>query len=167
MASRLVSSLPDVEGTLKKWLSVRLRATRAFHARPVCVSRHPRPTAHATRCTSAGSDYTEWRRTPGGGGCDMDGQRGSRDTRSPPKVAHAKKSRASPEKPGAARPLVALSKGKLPAAEPYTCYCTSTCFCGPFTVPLKNWKALQSRHCTAASCHHRKESTCCERRFVF
>lgn len=133
--SHLVSSLPDAEGTLKKWLSVRLRVTRAFHARPVCVSRHPRPTAHATRCTSAESDYTEWRRTParggrGVGGCDMDGQRGSRDTRSPPKVAHAKKSRASPEKPGAARPLVTLSKGKLPAAERYICFCTSTCFWG-------------------------------------
>lgn len=63
----LISSLPDVEGTLKKWLSVRLRVTRAFHARPVCVSRHPRPTAHAARCTSAGSDYTEWRRTPAEG----------------------------------------------------------------------------------------------------
>lgn len=71
--SHLVSSLPDVEGTLKKWLSVRLRVTRAFHARPVCVSRHPRPTAHATRCTSAGSDYTEWRRTPAVGVEGWDG----------------------------------------------------------------------------------------------
>lgn len=119
-----IPSIPDVEGTLKKWLSVRLRVTRAFHARPVCVSRHPRPTAHAARCTSAGSDYTEWRRTPaegdegrGVGGCDTDGRRGSRDTQSPPKVAHVKKSRASPEKPGAAHPLVKNSKGKVPAAE--------------------------------------------------
>lgn len=71
------------------------------------------PPDNATRCTSGGSDYTEWRGTPlgrGGGwlGDDMDGRRGGRDTRSPPKVAHAKKSRVSAERPGAAHPLVTL-----------------------------------------------------------